>query len=139
MCKWPFCMLCVIPLQMRSVKDLQAKNLWFLGKKKIILQITLGRGTAGFPLVSSSRALGCQWEKWGRGGCTNGLDTQAGTCRPAARPKRAEFKVPQDSALRSKCEQVSSQAAATQTASVQNACCHSEGGGPGSRGCSFPF
>ena len=46
-----------------------------------ILQITLGRSTAGFPLVSPSRAPGCQWEKWGMYKRT---DTQAGTCCPAA-------------------------------------------------------
>lgn len=47
-------MVCVIPLQTRSVKGLQAKNLWFLGKKKPkktkkLLQITMDKRHGWLP------------------------------------------------------------------------------------------
>lgn len=59
MCKWPFCVFCGIPLQMRFVEGLQTKHLWLLGKKKIKMPSSHPReGTADFPPQWPSGAQG---------------------------------------------------------------------------------
>lgn len=91
-------MLCGIPLQTHSVKGLQTKSLWFMGKKKKI--ITLNTGTTVLPPTSPSGAQDLvpamahtgvpKGGETGEGMMHKPTDTQAGTCRPAARPETAE-------------------------------------------------